>query len=96
MRDKTKPLRTKARVETGAAAGPEAVSQGEPAEPVLGQRRRPETGRFCLQVDRQTKSSYETYEAAEQAALNIKKAHSVVRVVIYDTVEGVDKVIELP
>jgi hypothetical protein len=69
-----------------------------PEGPVLeqhGQQKRPEKDQFCLQVDRQTKASYATYEAAEQAALAIKKAHPVVRVTIYDTVEHVNKLIEL-
>jgi hypothetical protein len=59
------------------------------------QQKRSERGQFCLQVDRQTKTSYATYEAAEQAALVIKKAYPVVRVTIYDTVEHVNKLIEL-
>ena len=32
----------------------------EPARELLGQRKRPEKGRFLLQVDRQTKTSYAT------------------------------------
>jgi hypothetical protein len=47
-------------------------------------------------VDRQTKSSYPTYEAAEAAALVIKTGHPIVRVMIHDTVEGVSKIIEVP
>jgi len=42
----------------------------EPDEPVqepVTQRKRPDDGRFRLQVDRQTKGSYATYEAAEAA-----------------------------
>src|SRR5436305_1327698 len=45
---------------------------GDPAdEQPPGQRRRPDDGQFRLQVDRQTKSSYTTYEAAEAAGLAI-------------------------
>lgn len=66
----------------------------EPAEEALGQRKRPERGRFCLQVDRQTKSSYPTFEAAEKAGLAIKAAHPIVRVAVYDSVESVNKIIE--
>jgi hypothetical protein len=57
------------------------------------QQKRPENGRFCLQVDRQTKASYASYEDAEQAALAIKKGHPVVLVAIRDIVEGVNTVI---
>ena len=96
MRTRTKTLSSNARPETDGVVGRDAVSKEEPTPQVLGQQRRPEMGRFCLQVDRQTKSSYATYEAAEQAGLIIKKGHPIVRVVIYDTVECVSKVIELP
>ena len=48
--------------------GPEA-----PAQELLGQGKRPERGQFLLQVDRQTKTSYASYEAAEEAGLAIKK-----------------------
>ena len=41
----------------------------EPAQELFSQRRRPETGQFLLQVDRQTKASFSTYEAAEAAGL---------------------------
>jgi len=66
----------------------------EPAEESFGQRRRPEVSRFRLQVDRQTKGSYTTIEAAQQAGLAIKTAYPVVQVGVYDTVEGVNTIIE--
>jgi hypothetical protein len=70
----------------------------EPAEevsaPATGQRKKPEAGRFLLQVDRQTKGSYQTVEAAEQAGRTIKKAHPVVQVAIYDSVDCVNQIIE--
>ena len=94
--DTTKTLTTKAKAESKDITGSHAVAVEESALEPLGQRKRPEKGQFCLQVDRQTKASYTTYEAAEQAALVIKKRHPIVRVAIYDTVECVDKVIELP
>jgi hypothetical protein len=86
----TKTITTKAKARSGSYAG----TPEEPDQEPLGQRKRQE-GRYCLQVDRQTKASYETYEAAEQAALVIKKGHPIVRVAIYDTVESVNKVIDL-
>jgi hypothetical protein len=57
-------------------------------------RKQPEH-RFHLQVDRQTKASYATYEAAEKAGLAIKKEHPVVQVSVYDAVQGVKKILEL-
>ena len=66
----------------------------EPAEGTFRQQRRPESGRYLLQVDRQTKGSYPSVEAAEQAAVLIKKGHPIVRVTIYDSVDCTSKVIE--
>ena len=60
-----------------------------------GQRKQPEKGQFLLQVDRQTKTSYATYEAAEEAAMVIKRAHPIVQVAVYDAVTGTSKIIEL-
>jgi hypothetical protein len=65
----------------------------KPAHEVISQRRRPETGQFLLQVDRQTKASFSTYEAAEAAGLVIKKNFPVVRVAIYDSLTSVNKII---
>jgi hypothetical protein len=89
--DTTKTITTKAKTRNG----PTAVTPEEQEQQSRRQRKRPES-RFCLQVDRQTKAPYATYEAAEQAALAIKKGRPIVRVAIYDTVECVNKVIELP
>jgi hypothetical protein len=68
----------------------------EPAQELFSQRRKPEVGQFRLQVDRQTKASFVTYEAAEEAGMVIKKAHPVVRVSVYDAVECLNRIIELP
>ena len=38
-------------------------------EEAFSQKKRPERGRYLLQVDRQTKNSYATSEAAQSAAL---------------------------
>jgi hypothetical protein len=59
-------------------------------------QKRPEVDRFLLQVDRQTKRSYATAEAAETAGMAIKKSHPVVRVSVYDSFETANKIIELP
>jgi hypothetical protein len=68
----------------------------EPAEEQFTQRKRSEKGQFWLQVDRQTKGSYTTYEAAEAAGMAIKRAHPVVQVSVYDSVTTANKIIELP
>jgi len=68
----------------------------EAAREPLGRGKRPDKGQFRLQVDRQTKRSYATYEAAEEAGLVIKKAHPILHVTVYDAVEGVNKLIALP
>jgi hypothetical protein len=68
----------------------------EPIPEPVTQRKRAEGGRFRLQVDRQTKASYATYEAAEKAGMGIKKEHPILQVAVYDGVESVNKIIELP
>ena len=73
---------------------PSAPEESVP-EPIT-QRKRVDGGRFRLQVDRQVKGSYASYEAAEKAGLGIKKEHPIVQVAVYDGVEGVNKIIELP
>ena len=66
------------------------------AEEVFSQRKRPESGRYLLQVDKQTKDSYKTSEAAQSAALEIKKAYPIVQVSIYDSVDNSIRLVELP
>jgi hypothetical protein len=63
---------------------------------VITQRKRPETGRYWLQVDRQTKGSYTTSEAAQSAALVIKTGHPIVQVSVYDSVESTHTMVEAP
>jgi hypothetical protein len=62
----------------------------------FSQRKRPERGRFLLQVDRQTKGSYTTLEAAKAAALLIKKKYPIVKVAVYDSVDNSDTLVEAP
>jgi hypothetical protein len=64
------------------------------AEEVLSQCKRPERGRFLLQVDKQTKGSYTTSEAAQAAALMIKKNYPIVKVAVYDTVDNSNTLVE--
>ena len=76
-------------------ADKEIANLSDPAHEHLGRRKRPEQGRFHLQVDRQTKASYETNEAAEEAGIAIKKRHQILHVEVFDVVAGVSKLIEL-
>jgi hypothetical protein len=62
----------------------------------FSQRKRPERGRYLLQVDRQTKGSYQTAEAAQSAALVIKKGYPIVQVSVYDSVEYTHTMVEAP
>lgn len=67
-----------------------AVTAAEPRT----QRRQPETGRYLLQVDRQTKRSFPTVEAAEEAGRVIKQSFPVLQVSVYDPVDCVAKLIQ--
>ncbi|MGN6749533.1 MAG: hypothetical protein ACTHJS_13155 [Xanthobacteraceae bacterium] len=74
-----------------------AKDNSEPEiEEISSQRKRPERGRYLVLVDRQTKNSYTTSEAAQVAALAIKKAHPVVQVSVYDGVDNTHTLVELP
>ena len=66
----------------------------EEMEEAFSQRKRPESGRYLLQVDRQTKGSYKTAEAAQAAALVIKTAHPIVQVSVYDSVDNTNTLVE--
>jgi hypothetical protein len=70
-------------------------AEKEVLEP-FSQRKRPEAGRYWLQVDRQTKGSYTTAEAAHVVALAIKTGHPIVQVCVYDRVESTNTMVELP
>ena len=65
-------------------------------EETPSQLKQPERGRFLLQVDRQTKGSFTTSEAAQAAARVIKKNYPIVQVSIYDSVNNSNKLIEAP
>ena len=66
------------------------------AEDVSAQSKRPEIGRYLLQVDRQTKGSDKTSEAAQSAALAIKTSYPIVKVSIYDNVNNSHTLVKLP
>jgi hypothetical protein len=65
-------------------------------EEVFSQRKRPESGRYLLQVDRQTKGSYKTSEVAQSAGLKIKTGYPIVQVSIYDSVDNSHTLVALP
>jgi hypothetical protein len=65
-------------------------------EEVFSQSKRPERGRYLLQVDRQTKNSCTTSEAAQSVALAIKTGYPIVQVSVYDSVEHTDTMVEVP
>jgi hypothetical protein len=80
---------------TGTKAKTTGLDHEEPAREFFAQRKKPEIGQFRVQVDRQTKASYATREAAEKAGLAIKTAYPILQVVVHDAAEGVHKTIEL-
>jgi formylglycine-generating enzyme required for sulfatase activity len=75
---------------------PEKDGSEHEAIDVHSQRKRPEAGRFLLQVDRQTKGSYQTQEEAHKAGLAIKQDHPVVQVSVYDRVESINTLVQPP
>ena len=66
------------------------------ADEAPSQRKRPESGRYLLQVDRQTKGSYSTTEAAQSASLAIKAVYPIVQVSVYDSVDCTHTLVEAP
>ena len=56
-------------------------------------QRRPAMERYRLQVDRQMKASFTTFEEAEKRGKAIKKSHPVVQVTVYDIDEHETKIV---
>lgn len=52
-----------------------------------------ETGRYWLQIDRQTKSSYDELEAAQAAGEALKKKFPKIHVALYDRQSGLHSVL---
>jgi len=63
---------------------------------VVSQRVKPERGRYLLQVDRQTKRSFQDKETAQSAGLEIKKGFPILQVAIYDRVSSSHTLVQLP
>ena len=74
----------------------EATDPAPESDERPSQGKRAESGRYLLQVDRQTKGSYKTAEAAEAAGMTIKTGYPLVQVSVYDSAEGLHKLVELP
>jgi hypothetical protein len=72
------------------------VANAEQAEDDRPQPRQPETERYLLQIDRQTKRSFKTSEAARSMALEIKARFPALQVAIYDNVTNSRSVVEVP
>jgi hypothetical protein len=66
----------------------EKASAEATAPPAAASQARTALGRFRLQVDRQTKATFADLSDAEKAGKEIKKAHPVVQVSIYDAEES--------
>ena len=60
------------------------------------QQPQPETDRYHLQIDKQTKRSFKTPEAARSVALEIKSRFPILQVSIYDSVSKSRTVIDAP
>ena len=69
---------------------PKNASNKEISEAVLPppSQTRAALARFRLQVDRQTKAAFDTLSEAEKAGQDIKKAHPLVQVSVYDAEES--------
>jgi hypothetical protein len=84
-------LKKSTRLRAGRHAAAEPLPEG-----AFGQRKPPENGRFRLQVDRQTKASYPTREAAEEAGLRVKRGFPILHVTVFDAEDAQSQTIALP
>jgi len=69
-------------------------AKGEPAEQERPKQNQQEPERYLLQIDRQTKRSFKTPEAARSAALEIKARFPALQVSIYDSVSSSRTVVD--
>jgi hypothetical protein len=73
---------------------PKNAGKREKAEDEQPSQSQPEPERYLLQIDRQSKRSFKTPEAAQTAALEIKSRFPGLQVTIYDTVLGSRTVVD--
>ena len=71
-------------------------SEWRNAQELPTQRKPPDAGRFELQVDTQTKTSYPTFEAAEEKEIEIKMGHPLVQVAGIRPCRKPEQIIDLP
>jgi hypothetical protein len=78
-------------------AAAKTLKTSDPIEqaPLAVDQRKQAEQRYRLQVDRQTKRSFDSLEAAAEAGTVIKKAHPIVQVSIYDAIDCVNQLIGL-
>ena len=67
----------------------------ESSEEEPSQRKQTEAGPYLLQVDRQTKSSFNTFEAARSAAVQVKTGFPILQVAIFDSVSKSRTLVDL-
>jgi hypothetical protein len=72
------------------------LANAEQTEVDTAQQREPDTERYVLQIDRQTKRSFMTSEAARSAAGEIKARFPTLQVSIYDSVSKSRTLIDVP
>ena len=72
------------------------VVKPEQADEQRLQHQQPDTERYQLQIDRQTKRSFKTSEAARSAALEIKSRFPSLEVSIYDGVTKSRTMVDVP
>jgi hypothetical protein len=73
----------------------DSAGADQSGDEIPGRRAPAEQGRYRLQVDRQTKGSYPTREAANEAAVAIKQAFPILHVAVFDAEEGQSELIVL-
>jgi hypothetical protein len=72
------------------------VASAEQTEEKWPRQRQPDTERYLLQIDRQTKRSFKTPEAARLAAVEIKARFPALQVSIYDDVSKSRTLVDVP
>ncbi len=72
------------------------VDRAEQTEERPPQQLQPDTERYLLQIDKQTKRSFKTPDAARSTALEIKARFPALQVSIYDNVTKSRSAVEVP
>jgi len=72
------------------------VADTEQTREERSQQGQPNTERYLLQIDRQTKRSFKTPETARSMAFEIKARFPALQVAIYDNVTNSRTVVDLP